>query len=173
MRKLNDLQSILLATAASRDSGSVYPVADSVAGTAASRLAKTVATLVKAGLAEARDTVDPSTTGRAEADLSYGVFITPAGATAIGMVELGDIAAPPPPSAAPSPPRTSKTSAVVALLARDGGATLPELIAATGWLPHTTRAVLTGLRKKGHVIDRAKRDNVTCYRIVPVAAVTA
>ena len=173
MPKLNDLQSILLATAASRDSGSIYPVADSVAGTEASRLAKAVAALVKAGLAEARDTVDPSTTGRTEADLSYGVFITPAGATAAGVGEPEGIAAPPLACAAPPTPRTSKTSAVVTLLERDGGATLPELIAATGWLPHTTRAALTGLRKKGHVVDRTKRDEVTCYRIVPVAAVAA
>ena len=173
MPKLNDLQSILLATAASRDSGSIYPVADSVASTAASRLAKAVATLVKVGLAETRDTVDPSTTGRAEADLSYGVFITPAGAAALGMAEPEDMSAPPPPCAAAATPRSSKTSAVVTLLARDGGATVPELIAATGWLPHTTRAALTGLRKKGHVIDRTKRDDVTSYRIVPAAAVAA
>jgi site-specific DNA recombinase len=36
------------------------------------------------------------------------------------------------------------------LLQRDCGATLEELIAATDWLPHTTRAALTGLRKRGY-----------------------
>jgi hypothetical protein len=51
-------------------------------------------------------------------------------------------------------------------MTRATGATLPELTAATGWLPHTTRAVLTGLRKRGHTITRGKRDDVTCYRIV-------
>ena len=132
MPKLNDLQSILLATAASGDSGSIYPVGDSVADTAASRLAKAVAALIKAGLAETRDTVDPSAIGCTEADLSYGVFITPAGAAALGMAEPEDMSAPPPPSAAPSTPRISKTSAVVTLLGREGGATLPDLIAATG-----------------------------------------
>ena len=173
MPKLNDLQLILLATAASRDSGSIYPVADSVAGTEASRLSKTVAALVKAGLAEARDTADPSPVGRTEADLSYGLFITPAGAIAIGMGDPENIDAPPLLCAAAATPRASKTSAVVGLLARDGGATLPELIAATGWLPHTTRAALTGLRKKGHAIDRTKRGDVTCYRILSVAAIAA
>jgi hypothetical protein len=34
---------------------------------------------------------------------------------------------------------------------------LGELVEATGWLPHTTRAALTGLRKKGLTLDRAKR----------------
>jgi hypothetical protein len=55
---------------------------------------------------------------------------------------------------------------VIVLLKRGEGATLPELISATGWLPHTTRSALTGLRKKGHSIERSKRDEVTCYRIV-------
>lgn len=40
-----------------------------------------------------------------------------------------------------------------------------EMIAATGWLPHTTRAVLMGLRKKGHAIERARRGEVTIGRI--------
>ena len=49
------------------------------------------------------------------------------------------------------------------------GATLAELVEATGWLPHTTRAALTGFRKKGHVIERSKRSDVTCYRIAAAA----
>ena len=58
----------------------------------------------------------------------------------------------------------SKTGRVIALLQRPEGATLEEMVAATGWLPHTTRAALTGLRKKRHSITRDKRDDVTCYR---------
>ena len=61
--------------------------------------------------------------------------------------------------------RPSKIAAVVSLLERANGATLAELVAATGWLPHTTRAALTGLKKKDHVITKNKRDDVTCYRI--------
>jgi hypothetical protein len=60
----------------------------------------------------------------------------------------------------------TKQARVIALLERDIGATLDELIAATGWLPHTTRAVLTGLRHKGFVLDKSKRDDdTTVYRI--------
>ena len=59
----------------------------------------------------------------------------------------------------------SKIARVIDLLQRPEGATLAELIEATGWLPHTARAALTGLRKKGHAIVRDKRDDVTCYRI--------
>ena len=68
------------------------------------------------------------------------------------------------------PAPATKTTAVIALLERDTGATLSELIEATGWLPHTTRAALTGLRKKGHAIERSKRGDETCYCIAPGAA---
>ena len=71
------------------------------------------------------------------------------------------------PATKPAP--FTKVAAVIALLKRDIGATLAELIAATSWLPHTTRAALTGLRKKGYVIERHKRGEETCYRIVPRA----
>ena len=65
-----------------------------------------------------------------------------------------------------APARESKIARVIALLKRKQGATLAEMIETTGWLPHTTRAALTGLRKKGHVLDKSKRDEITCYRIV-------
>ena len=66
--------------------------------------------------------------------------------------------------AAPAP-RATKTAEVLILLRREEGATLDELIAATGWLRHTTRAALTGLKKKGHVIAKGKRGDATCYNI--------
>jgi hypothetical protein len=43
----------------------------------------------------------------------------------------------------------SKTAKVLDLLRRPGGASLPELQKATGWLPHSVRGFLSGaLRKK-------------------------
>jgi DNA-binding IclR family transcriptional regulator len=54
---------------------------------------------------------------------------------------------------------------VLGLLQREEGATLAELVAATGWQPHTTRAALTGLRHKGHLIEKWQRDGATTYRI--------
>lgn len=59
----------------------------------------------------------------------------------------------------------TKIAKVIALLERKDGATLDEMIGATGWLPHTTRAALTGLKKKGHTIERDKRGDAACYRI--------
>jgi hypothetical protein len=43
---------------------------------------------------------------------------------------------------------------VLGLLQRSEGATIEQLIGATGWLPHTTRAALTGLRKRGYSVIR-------------------
>lgn len=59
----------------------------------------------------------------------------------------------------------SKAAMVLGLLTREEGARINELTAATGWLPHTMRAALTGLRKKGHVVVREKVDGVTRYAI--------
>jgi predicted transcriptional regulator len=59
----------------------------------------------------------------------------------------------------------SKPQQILDLLIRDGGATLEELATLANWLPHSTRAYLTGLRKKEHVIDSDKVDGVRRYRI--------
>ena len=61
----------------------------------------------------------------------------------------------------------SKQLQVVALLSKADGATLDDLVKATGWLPHTTRAVLTGLRKKGYAVARLPRADgrPSVYRI--------
>ena len=58
------------------------------------------------------------------------------------------IATPTPKAARPD----SKSSLVLQLLQRPEGATIAQIVTATGWLPHTTRAALTGLKKKGHII---------------------
>ena len=47
---------------------------------------------------------------------------------------------------------------MIDLLRRSDGATIPNLIEATGWLPHTTRAALTGLRKRGYAVVRERVD---------------
>ena len=59
-------------------------------------------------------------------------------------------------SAAAPAMRQSKADLVLHLLQRTEGATIDQLIAATGWLPHTTRAALTGLTKKGHMVSSEK-----------------
>ncbi len=60
----------------------------------------------------------------------------------------------------------TKQQKLAGLLLRDEGATLAQMIAATGWLPHTTRAALTGLKKKGFAISSDKFEGVRTYRAV-------
>ena len=172
MTKLTDLESILLSTAAQRDTGSLLPAPETVRG-AGARLNKAIAGLLKRGLAEERETSDKLATQRVDGDVAYGLYITDAGNAAIGITD-GDRAdtgeAPAPSPDAPDTPRVTKAGTVLALLGREEGATLADLIAATGWLAHTTRAALTGLRKKGHVLEKSKRGEQTCYRVAGVAA---
>ena len=66
----------------------------------------------------------------------------------------------------PAPRTGTKQELVVTLLRSEQGATLDDLVAATQWLPHTTRAALTGLRKKGYEIAKDKDESgKTFYRI--------
>ena len=60
----------------------------------------------------------------------------------------------------------SKTDQLIELLRRDGGASIEEISEAFGWLPHSRRAELTGLRKAGHAVERGKQGSVTTYRLV-------
>tara|TARA_R110000787_G_scaffold221414_1_gene330102 strand:- start:475 stop:705 length:231 start_codon:yes stop_codon:yes gene_type:complete len=62
---------------------------------------------------------------------------------------------------------STKAAMVVALLQSEGGASMEDCGEATGWLPHSCRAFLTGLRKKGYDITRSKVDGVTRYMIEP------
>ena len=73
-------------------------------------------------------------------------------------------------TAAPGARPESKIALVTRLLERNEGASLDELVTATGWLLHTTRAALTGLKKKGHVITKSKAVDVTRYTITKAAA---
>jgi hypothetical protein len=62
---------------------------------------------------------------------------------------------------APRKPRAgTKQEAVLALLRRDEGATITQIIDATGWQSHTVRGFLAGLKRKGitvEVLDRVRQ----------------
>lgn len=79
------------------------------------------------------------------------------------VIEIPNARAPSDPHAGKLP---TKQTQLAALLVRDEGATLDQMIAATGWLPHTTRAALTGLKKKGYAISSDKIDGLRTYRAV-------
>jgi hypothetical protein len=60
----------------------------------------------------------------------------------------------------------SKQAKIIELMKRAKGATLDDMIEAREWLPHTTRAALTGLRKRGFALERINDEaKGSVYRI--------
>ena len=74
-----------------------------------------------------------------------------------------------------TPRQGTKIARVVELLQRDQGAKLDELIEATGWLPHTARAALTGLRHRGYEVrlERGENGRVSSYRALTPRALAS
>jgi hypothetical protein len=60
-----------------------------------------------------------------------------------------------------------KTALLISMLKSKTGATVDTLTKATGWLPHTLRARISGLAKPPHKlkVERERADGVTSYRI--------
>jgi DNA-binding IclR family transcriptional regulator len=74
-------------------------------------------------------------------------------------------------TAALKPPREhSKASRIVELLQTGTGTSLDDMIEATGWQAHTVRAAMTGLRKRGYVIERHVEGSVTVWSLSKAAA---
>jgi hypothetical protein len=71
--------------------------------------------------------------------------------------------------------KTTKKARLISLLSRESGADVPSISATFGWLPHTTRAALTGLRKAGFEITSLKPDKgkPLQYHIKPALKPTA
>ncbi|MGD0763249.1 MAG: DUF3489 domain-containing protein [Roseiarcus sp.] len=163
--KLTDAQLLMLSAAAQREDR-ILAMPPKLKGGAAQKVA---AKLIAAGLAKEikAKTEAPSWRRDAETGQSFALKLTAAGlkasATDNGAAankaaetetpnDSAGVASKP--SVSPAPRDGTKISRVVGLLQRDDGATLDDVIAATGWLPHTSRAALTGLRKRGYAIEK-------------------
>jgi hypothetical protein len=177
--KLNDLQLILLATANQREDGSILPPPNSIGGQP-ERIRKAIPALLRRQLILEAPVTGRSKTWREEDQQPIGLVISSEGRAAIAagvskeQASASADAGPSTPSAAPraasSPRAGSKSETIIGLLQREEGATLATMAEATGWLPHTTRAALTGLRKKGHAVTKTKHDGVTVYWIAQAQA---
>ena len=63
-------------------------------------------------------------------------------------------------------PEPAKPTTVKRLLSRKTGATLAELSEVTAWQPHSIRAYISGLRKKGsNILLEPRRDGNKAYRL--------
>ncbi len=72
---------------------------------------------------------------------------------------------------APRAPRAhSKAERLLDMLRAGTGASLDEMMEATGWQAHTVRAAMTGLRKRGHAIERHIEGSVTVWRVAETTA---
>jgi Protein of unknown function (DUF3489) len=188
--KLTETQIVMLSAAAQRDDRCFASLA-SLRGGAAQKVATK---LISGGLAKEIKAKPGAPVWRQDegAGQSYSLKLTAAGVKAIpagGLSasddsedadkqtqlakadpEVSQINAEVPTSDSkrPSAPRGgTKLAQILELLQRDCGATLKELIAATDWLPHTTRAALTGLRKRRYpvTIERSDKERGSVYRI--------
>lgn len=69
------------------------------------------------------------------------------------------------PTASPKPP-SGKLGQIQGLIAAFGGATIDDLIASTGWQPHTIRAAFSRLRRRGFpIILATDTDGRKAYRL--------
>ena len=139
MTKLSDTQALILSAAAQRPEHIALPLPESLRGGAA---AKVVGAMLAKGLLE-----------EAEADMRRGepvwretgdghgvtLVATDAGLAAIGIAP--DTAAAPEPAPKMRTPREgTKQATLIAMLRAPDGATIEEIMAATGWQSHTCAA---------------------------------
>jgi Protein of unknown function (DUF3489) len=184
--KLTDAQLVMMSAAAQRKDHCLSAPA-AIRGAA---LSKVGVKLTKLGLVrEIEAKLGAPIWRRDDAGQGYALKLTAAGLKAIAVDEGSQDAmepgeAPQPqakngaspdegglPGRAAIPRAGSKLARVIDLLQRSDGATIPNLTEATGWLPHTARAALTGLRKRGYAVVRERfgaGDSV--YRISDASA---
>jgi Protein of unknown function (DUF3489) len=185
--KLTDAQLVMMSAAAEREDRCLSASA-TIKGAVLSKIG---VKLAKLGLArEIGAKPGAPIWRRDDAGQGYALKLTAAGLRAIAVdegsqdaTEHGEAAPQPQAKNGVSPdegghrarvaaPRDgSKLALVIEHLQRADGATIADLTQATGWLPHTTRAALTGLRKRGYAVIRERigaGDSV--YRISDVAA---
>src|ERR1700687_1597287 len=190
--KLTDTQLIVLSAAAARDDG-IAVLSAKMNRAAASKVGASLVT--RKLMREVRSKPGMPVWREGEDGRPISLMITRAGRDAIGVEEDGPAEAQRPSNAHPreteapadekrsrdasgekesiddgaaSPRAGTKQALVIAMLCAKGGATLNALVEATGWLPHTTRAALTGLRKRGFSIARTREEGAdSIYRIVP------
>ena len=76
----------------------------------------------------------------------------------------------------PSLPRpNSKAAEILSLLGRPEGATVQELMAATGWQAHSVRGFISGnlVKKRKLKLGSLQRDGQHAYRLAPVSRSSA
>lgn len=71
------------------------------------------------------------------------------------------------PTQSATPETKTKNQLIIDLLSIEDGSTLEEMSTLANWQHHSTRSFMTGLKKKGHIIESDKIDGIRRYRIIP------
>lgn len=161
VKKLTDTQLIILSNASQRDDRVVLPLPDEIKLAGAART-KSLQALIKRGVIEEVDCT-PDWQER-EIDEPKVLRITDAGLAELGIWAAAS-ASTKQEAEIKAPKKGRKTEVILKLMRRKQGATVQALQEATSWQPHSVRAALTGLRKKGIDIARDKNGKgETIYR---------
>lgn len=191
MPKLTDTQAIILSRAASRPDNLAVPLPDGLAG-AAAKMA--VTKMIERGwLEEVEANLRRSDPLWRETGDGHGTTLiaTEAGLAAIGIepvvastmrnlrkVKLQRASAPNEPVetsvdvAAPKPIAIrsgTKQAEVIALIQRPEGASIAEIVEATGWMPHSARGLISGGLKKKLGLSITTQNDATRGRVYQIS----
>ncbi|KGJ18757.1 DUF3489 domain-containing protein [Paracoccus sanguinis] len=143
--QLSDAQAVILSTACAREDGAIFPVTASLKGGAVGNVCKS---LLKHGLIQEVEATNLDTVWRH--DENHGPITLRA--TPLARAALGTDKVTPPTAEMPAVSlqrqTATKQETLIAMLRAEGGATIDEIVAATGWQPHTIRGVISGVLKK-------------------------
>ena len=165
--QLSDPQAIILSVACAREDGAVFPVTASLKGGAVGNVCKS---LLKKGLIEEIAATDLNTVWRHDEELGpITLRSTTLAYSVLGITSEPNDNAPIDRASVPVQHRNgTKQAKLIEMLRAEGGATIEDIMVATGWQSHTVRGAMSGALKKklGYkVISEKVEDRGRVYAI--------
>jgi Protein of unknown function (DUF3489) len=145
--QLSDTQAVILSAACAREDGMVFPVSTNLKGGAVGNVCKS---LLKKGLIEEVAATDLNTVWRHDEERGpITLRATPLAYSELGITDELETTAPSENQPTTQARRTgTKQARLIDLLRRPEGATIEQMVEATGWRAHTVRGAMAGALKK-------------------------